>query len=117
MGTSSNGTPIYKTVVVQEPPVDVVTGHYAQTSEVRAVKKYLRLVAFRNDPTSHPAPQYPVWAVVSVFESDDSALRKMIPVLAAAGAVFIGEDTAGAVTIHIKESDPDVLALRAQRRK
>ncbi len=101
--------------MVQDPSTEAILGYDHQKIEIKALKKYLRLVAFEKNPLQFEQTQIPVWAVQAVYESEDARLRKVLPVLAAAAMVFVGSDSKGAVPIRMRDSDQDVSALRSGR--
>lgn len=113
VGTGPGGVPIMQTVTIQDPPTQEVGGYQERSYEIKDLKKFLRLVAYEKNPGDAAPVQAPVWGVQAVFESDDSGLKNVLPVLAAASMVFVGEQTEGQASIRMKDSDRDVSSLRS----
>lgn len=115
VGATSSGTPIYQTVTIQDPPTQELRGYDTPSREVQSVNKLLRLLAYAKDPADARQLPAPVWGVQALFESDDAGLKKVLPVLAAACRVFVGQETKGATLIPMRHTDSDVSSLRSGR--
>lgn len=103
VGTDSRGNPIYQTISYQEPPSMQHVGDREYTVEVLMYEKYLRMSARENRPMEEGIPPSELWTVDVVSEGKSRDLRRNLPVLAAAGMDYIGEETDGQKVVRIKE--------------
>ncbi len=112
VGTSANGSPIYQTVARQDPPSQQLYGYRDFPIDLTSFKKYLRMRAFDNQPSGHPAQPQVVWSVDATCESEDRDFRKVLPILAAASMIYFGKSSDGSELIRIKATDRDVAAIQ-----
>lgn len=112
VGTDRNGSPIYQTVTVQDPPRTEFAGYREYLVTVTTYEKYLRLNATENKPAAEGRPPSEIWTVDVTSEGESRDLRKSLPILAAASIDFVGKDSKGQKTIRIKDTDKDVAFIK-----
>ena len=111
VGTDANGNPIYRTVVVQDPPITEYIGDQSYLVTVINYEKHLQLAARENKPSIEGQPAAALWRVDVTGEGESRDLRKNLPVLAAATIDYIGTDTKGEKTIRIKDDENSAVAF------
>ena len=111
-GTDRNGNPVYQMVAVQEPPRTEFAGYSEYWITVTTYEKYLRLKARENTVT--PAGQSPaeIWNVDLASNGESQDLRKAIPILAAASADYVGQDTKGPKKVRLKDTDQGLAGVK-----
>lgn len=112
IGTDKNGTPVYQTITVQDPPTTEFAGYHEYMVRITVYEKYLRMNATENKPSAEGRPPSEIWTVDVTSEGESRDLRKALPVLAAASIDYVGKDSKGQKTIRIKDSDKDVAFIK-----
>lgn len=111
VGTAADGTPLYGTVWIQDPPTIEYEDH-EQEVKVTSYEKYLRLTARSTEPVAEGRPQPEIWTVNVSSEGESRDLRKTLPVLVAASIQHIGKDTKGEKVVSIKDEGEDVAFVK-----
>lgn len=103
--TDANGQS--KTVVtrVHRPARRELVDWYERAEGLTVFDKYLRLSAFNRQGE-------PLWRVSVKTGGPGDDFREFLPVLAAAAAPYIGQDSGRQVSLTLRADDPRVLALR-----
>ena len=112
VGTDRNGNPIYQTVTYQDPPRTEFAGYRDYVITTTVYEKYLHLSAKESKPASEGRPPSEIWTVDVTSEGQSHDLRKTLPVLAAASIDYVGKDSHGQKTIHLKDTDKDVAFVK-----
>jgi len=112
VGTDSQGRPIYQTITVQDPPTTEFAGFREYVITVVVYEKYLKLSALENKEPEEGRPAQEVWTVDVTSEGESRDIRKNLPVLVAASIDYIGKDSHGQKTIHIKDTSGDIAFVK-----
>lgn len=111
-GTAPNGTPIFSTIVIQDPPTTHLAGYRDYIITTVVYEKYLKMSALSTEVVAEGRPQSEVWTVDVTSEGESRDIRKNLPLLVGASIEYIGKDTKGQKTIKIKDSDRDVAFVK-----
>ena len=112
IGRDKNGNPIYGTVTVQDPPKEEMAGFQDHVVTRIVYEKYLHLTARDNKPAQEGRPPSEIWTIDATSEGESHDVRKNLPIIVAATIDYIGKDTHGQKTIHIKDTGPDVAFIK-----
>ena len=112
VGTDRLGNPIFSTVYVQEPSRTEFGGmrQYEVTSVI--YEKHLHLSARENKSGEEGRPPSEIWTIDATSLGQSHDLRKNLPILVAASVDYIGTDTHGQKTIHIKDAGAEVAFVK-----
>ncbi len=111
-GTAPNGTPIFTTVVIQDPPTTHLAGYRDYIITTVVYEKYLKMSALSTEVVAEGRPPTEVWTVDVTSEGESRDIRKNLPLLVGASIEYIGKDSMGQKTIKIKDSDRDVAFVK-----
>lgn len=95
------------------PSPELKTGYEEHVITTITYEKYLRLVAQDSSPAAPGRPPAEIWTVDVTSEGKSRDLRKHLPLLVAASIDFVGKDSRGQKTIRIKDTDADVIFVKA----
>lgn len=112
VGTSANGSPIYQTVARRDPPTEELLGYDQRPVKYTIYRKHFRLSATATKPIVGVLPPETLWRVDPTCESQDKDVRGVLPVLAAASAVYLAKNLDLPEVILMKDSDKDVQLIR-----
>jgi len=112
VGRDKDGKPIFGTVMVQDPPTQELDGFRDRVVTSIVYEKYLHLTARDNKPAEEGRPPTEIWTIDATSEGESHDVRKNLPVIVAATIDYIGKDTHGQKTIHIKDTGPDVAFVK-----
>ena len=112
VGTDAQGRPIYRTIMVQEPPTTQLMGYRDYVVTTVVYEKYLKLTARENAPAAEGRPPSEIWTVDVTSEGESRDIRRNLPILVAASIDYIGKDSQGQKTIKIKDKDRDVAFVK-----
>jgi hypothetical protein len=104
VGTDENGQPIYR----KREIFRTRDGYFEM---VPVYEKYLRVTARQNAATTDGNRSAEIWRIDVTTESESHDLRSALPVLVAASIDYLGTDTRGQKTIHVRDSDPAVRSV------
>lgn len=85
-----------------------LVGRDIQITNVTTYTSYASLVAKRQDDLKSP----PLWRTFVQGASETNDLRSLMPVLAAAAAPYLGNNTGRAIKLKLREDDPRAEQLR-----
>ena len=111
-GVDAKGSPVYSTVVTQEPSRDTYVGDREYMITVTTYEKRLILTAHENKPMVEGRPAKTVWGVQVTSEDESKDLRKYLPALIGASIEYIGRDTGQIKTIKLGVNDPAIAFIR-----
>ena len=112
VGTDRNGNPIYQTVTTQEPPTTEFDGYREYQIRTVVYEKFLKMSARENKPATEGKPAEEIWTLDITSEGESKDVRKALPVLAAASIDFVGKDSHGQKTIHLKDTSSDIAFVK-----
>ncbi len=112
VGTDSQGRPVYRTVMVQDPPTTQLMGYRDVVITTVVYEKYLKLTARENAPAAEGRPPSEIWTIDITSEGESRDIRKNLPILVGASIDYIGKDSKGQKTITIKDKDRDVAFVK-----
>jgi hypothetical protein len=115
VGVTSTGSPIFQTVTRQDPPTQIIAGYRDVSYEVVLYKKYLRLRAFEHRRPVAAGERTGAWAIDAIAEGEDKNVVGALPLLAAAGMIYLDKTSNGPVTVRLTDADADVRAIRSAR--
>ena len=75
-------------------------------------EKFLKMSARENKPATEGKPAEEIWTLDITSEGESKDVRKALPVLAAASIDFVGKDSHGQKTIHLKDTSSDIAFVK-----
>lgn len=110
--TDARGNTSYRTVAVYEAPRSELIGYDDVPRVVTIYEKYLKITARENKPAAEGRPPAELWSIHASAEDESKDIRKYLPIMAAATADYIGQDTSSQKTVKIRADGPAVEFIR-----
>lgn len=110
--TDSRGNTSYRTVAVYDPPKNELIGYDDVPRVVTIYEKYLQITARENKPAAEGRPPAELWSIHASAEDESKDIRKYLPIMAAATADYIGQDSSSQKVVKIKADGPAVEFIR-----
>lgn len=110
--TDADGQTIHRTDSKPVRPTRRRVGQREIIHSTTLYEKHLRVVAREAAAATTGRPPREIWTLDVVSEGPDDNLRKTLPVLVAAAIDYIGTDSQGKQTLHIKDNAPDVRLVK-----